>query len=221
MKESTEMYQMIISLLLPSMYPVMLQNASRRKTVSISKVAEIFSSVIGNYDAEIYERALDLKNVSGEDSIKACSDDPEKLVQLKDAMLEIRNVSIYKDVLYYYDGTPTKLKSSKYRCDSPLSICTIEGSYNYADCMGLAYDTPDYRNSSISKDSYGKDIDTDLNRNYYVTLLSKITTRTGNKFAQEYYDLIKGIIDNRLTEESRNVSEIVTQFNRLYQCGID
>lgn len=221
MKDSTEMYQMIISLLLPSMYPIMLQNANRGHKISVSEVANTFSTVIEKYNDQIADRAEDLKNLSGEDSINACSDDANKLVKIKDQMLEIRNVSMYKDILYYYNGTETQLKSLKYSCNTPLSSCNIVGSYDYADCMGLAYETPDYKSADIAKDSFGDDINTDLNQNYYVTLLSKITTRTGNKFAQDYFNLIKNIIDNRLTEESTNIGVVKTQFNKLYKCGIN
>ncbi len=206
MKDSTEMYQLIISLLLPSMYPIMLANANRNKSITISNVANSFNNINEDYNDQLNKRAEDLKNLSSKDSIGACSDNPNKLVDLKNKMLEIRNVSIYSDVLKYYNKA--------------LNF-VVNGSYEYVDCMGLAYETPDYKNINIAKDSFGDGINTDLNTNYYVTLLSKITTRTSNKFAQEYFALIKNIIDNRLTEESIDANKIIAQFNKLYQCGIN
>lgn len=201
MKMSTELYQMILTLMVPSMYPIVLKNARRKNVISYTMSS--FNYEVNAYNRKIEERSNELMNTTSADAIKSCSNDPYKLVDIKDNALYIRNVLMYNDALNYYKS---------------LKNATPNGAKSYSDCMGLAYETSD-----LSKDStnYGAEANVDLNRNYYVTLLSKISTRSNNQYAIEYYNLINDIINNRLTLESLDVNTIITQFNELYQTCID
>ena len=82
MKMSTELYQMILTLMVPSMYPIVLKNARRKNVISYTMSS--FNYEVNAYNRKIEERSNELMNTTSADAIKSCSNDPYKLVDIKE-----------------------------------------------------------------------------------------------------------------------------------------
>lgn len=152
---------------------------------------------------DIRERySEDMRNLADGDNIRKTNGNMKKMNELGNTILERRR--------QYADEITDAYLNYK------LSLDKSEYDPEYEDCKYLAYvksikgeqDTTTY----IGDEDYF---------NYYVALLSKLDLRLENKWVKRYYDLLKGIIEERITVENYNISNLKNEFCGLFKSIIN
>jgi len=194
MADSDVVFNLMMNNMVKSMVPVVLANANRPEErddngniVLISTVDTQFGYVTKDYDETIQAFAEQISDMSSADNVKGNISD---LSGLGDQIISFKNNQMYAYIKDKYN----ELLNAKYR-----------GNSNYSDCKNLATDC----------DYVGNIGDGDYN-NYYMQLIANIDLNIDNKYVKDYYNLIKGIIDNRISKEEIDVQELKNQFNTLF-----
>lgn len=99
---------------------------------------------------------------------------------------------------------------------------------NDDDCRYLARETSETVSGSlftggmdITEGAFGTAHIGETNvSNYYAQLLSRICMIYGDEWSQKYYDLIAGIIANRMKVEQYSLNYLVSEFNQLFNKNI-
>lgn len=212
-KDEAELHQLITDNICESVLPFIL---SRRYTMWIGNIPpqmpmhiwrkngrEIFQEYM-EYVRAIRERySEDMRRLADGDNIRATNGNMRKMKELGDRILR-RRKQYADEITYAYLNYKKSLDKSEYDPD-------------YEDCKYLAYvcdigwglsDTTTY----LGDEDYF---------NYYVALLSKLDLRTENKWVKRYYDLLKEIIEERITVENYSINNIKTEFNKLFKSIIN
>ena len=212
-KDEAELHQLITDNLCESALPFIL---SRRYDNWIGNIPpalpmhiwrkngrEIYQEFM-EYVRDIRERySDDMRRLADGDNIKKTNGNMKKMNELGDRILRRRR-QYADEITDAYLNYKKSLDKSEYDPD-------------YEDCKYLAYV------QSIGwglQDTTTKIGDEDY-FNYYVALLSKLDLRTENKWVKRYYDLLKGIIEERITVENYNIGKIKTEFNKLFKSIIN
>lgn len=195
--ESTKMSNLILNNMIYSVLPdILLENRNSSSLVSNSNVQ--FQAFIDKYNKYIENVSKDIEKKCGKDGVKKTKGNPNKIQQLNDQLMDMREDMIQTII-------------SMYNKDS-LNIPVL-GNWDFSDCALLASGT----NSSsptmkIGDTKYG---------NYYFTLLANINTSDNFIWADKYKDLLTSIIDRRLQTESYDLFSIMQEFDAIYKKNID
>ena len=209
-------HQLITDNLPECVLPLILQNRYteyKYKYVAMVKVREqrpngreIFSEYEDKVNAIRDGYMKDIQNMGSEDNIRKTNGNIRKINSLGFDIID-RRKKYADDMIYMYTTYSRSLKPCEY------------DDRKYYDCRYLAYDHDvEYRD----KDTNLKIGNTEYS-NYYVSLLSKIDmlSSENNKYATEYYELIKSIIEIRMAREKYNIDDLINEFNSVFKKAIN
>ena len=160
---------------------------------------EIFHDFMEYIEKIRKEYLEDMKGRGTEESLRKTNGNIRKINAIGYSIIDRRKKYI-SDLVYAY---------REYRETLP----NAEFDPKYSDCKFLAY---------VHKIDYGSHEtstvlgETDYN-NYYMALLAKIDiSDTQNPFAKEYYEILKNIIEIRMTREKYDLDVIKKEFNDMF-----
>lgn len=148
----------------------------------------------------------DISKIGTAKNIKATNGNIESVNKLGYSIIERRH-NYYKEILYAYE---------EYK--NTIDLCEYDPEYN--DCKYLAYEHSVDFLDKHTKNTYTKIADYDYN-NYYMAILSKMDLNTDNKYAKKYYELIKNIIEKRISLEQYSIDTIENEFDSKFKSVVN
>lgn len=160
---------------------------------------ELFGKYLKYVDKLRNDYLNDLKSLGSEDNIKTTKGNPNKVDAVGNSILD-RRTKYVNDILYAYQEYKETIDKCEYDPE-------------FSDCKYLALN---HKIKEGKQDTYTKIGNTDYN-NYYVALLSKVSLLVDNPYAKEYYELLKKIIEVRISREVYKIEDIAREFDSLYK----
>jgi hypothetical protein len=207
-KEESQIYQLLTDNLCESLLPWILTRRYTSKpskgTMGKSKSRPNGRALYSKYLEHISDirntYADDMKKLSSSDNVKS-KNNVKKMNALGDQIIERRR-KYAEDLIYAYT-------------DDRNSIDKCEYDENYSDCKYLAF----VHSISEGQESTSTKIGNLDYNNYYMALLSKLdmTDSNPNALVKEYYDIIKRIIEIRITREVYKIDVLISEFNDLFR----
>lgn len=208
-KSEADLFQLITDNLCESALPFIL---SRRYTVwrfmamvrwERPNGREIFGKYMEHVQAIREKYQDDLEHLGSADNIKATNGNLRKMKNLGDQIIARRR-QYYQEILSAYEDYKPTLDFSEYDPD-------------YNDCKYLAH----VHDISEGEESTHTTIGETDYFNYYLALIAKLDLQTDNKYAKKYYEILKAIIEERMSREKYKLEDIQDEFNKIYEKIID
>ena len=146
---------------------------------------------------EDYSR--DMQRLASEDNIRNTNGNVKKMTALGDTILARRR-KYADDITDCYLNYKKEMDRAEYDPD-------------YEDCkylayvQGLAWGMQDTTTRLGDEDYF----------NYYVALMTKLDLRSQNRWVKRYYELLKSIIEERITVENYSIDNLKDEFNMLFR----
>ena len=164
---------------------------------------ELFSEYMEhvNHIRERYQD--DLMHMGSVDNIRATNGNLRKMKALGDEIIE-RRKRFCREIIEAYE---------EYK--QTIDLCEYDP--DYGDCKYLAHVHPVDMGMEDTSTKIG---DTDY-FNYYLALIAKLDLTTENQYAKKYYEILKKIIEERISREKYRIEDIQDEFNELYRKIVD
>lgn len=169
-----------------------------------SPAKDMYNTYIEQYEKTVNNWLKSFKDLCSKDNIKSTRTSSSKMKALSDEIIQKREV-LLKNIIAFYKSKDS-LKECRY---------TKDGN----DCRYLAWGDI----SGKKKQKSGK-LKTKIGNvwydSYYGMLISKLLLAGNESWNKKYYELLKGIIDNRLRKEQYTQASLINEFNELYKHNI-
>lgn len=159
----------------------------------------VYSDLVKEYEDYMKNAGSGLKELCSEKAIKSTGARKADMKALGDKVISERENIIDRIIAIYHKAGTKK-------------ICYKDIEQNWLSVFGYSVDL-NKATGNIFKSLY---------KNYYVYLLSLVDiSQEDNTVNKEYYELLDGIIKNRIAKEYIEKQELVKQFNKLYAYYIE
>ena len=210
-KAEAQLHQLITDNLCESLLPWILTRRHteyKYKSIAIIPIREerpngqeLFAKYLEYVNNIRKKYSEDISKIGTVENIKATNGNTESVNKLGYSIIDRRH-QYYKDILYAYE---------EYR--NTIDLCEYDSDYD--DCKYLAYEHSIKFLDKHTENKYTRIADYDYN-NYYMAILSKMDLNTDNKYAKRYYNLIKKIIETRISLEHYSIDTISKEFDSKF-----
>ena len=204
--DNTNLYNLIKDNAVYSTFPVIIDFHEKKSEHPVPPLFctlphgnTVYANLVQEYEDYLQNAGKGLQKLCSEDRIKATGARKDDMKNLAFEVIAERENILDTVIRIYRKGGTRK-------------ICYKDVEPNWLSVSGYSVDVRK-KTGNIFKGLY---------QNYYVYLLSMVDiSQEDNKANKEYYDLLDGIIQNRIKKEYISKDDIIGQFNTLYNTYIE
>ena len=166
---------------------------------------DIYNAYVKKYEDKLNKWLKSFKSLCSKQRIYATRTSPSKMKSLYKEIVKKREALLRWIISYY-------------QTKDDLGTCRYSPNMN--DCRYLGWGKIINTKKLHGSDVFSTKVGSVWYNSYYGILISKLILGSNDSWNQKYYELLKGIIDNRIRLERYTQTSLINEFDTLYKHNI-